>query len=87
MNEWFEREWVSIAQVFMIQTTVKEKGEETKKMFYGITSVSRKHADAARILDLKREHWFIENRLHYRRDVTLGEDASQVRSHGARSAS
>jgi len=71
----------------MIQTTVKEKGEETKKMFYGITSVSRKHADAARILDLKREHWFIENRLHYRRDVTLGEDASQVRSHGARSAS
>ena len=25
----------------------------------------------------------IENRLHYRRDVTLGEDASQVRSHGA----
>src|SRR5438270_1602203 len=25
----------------------------------------------------------IENRLHYRRDVTLGEDASQVRSQGA----
>ena len=25
----------------------------------------------------------IENRLHYRRDVTLGEDASQVRTHGA----
>jgi predicted transposase YbfD/YdcC len=83
MNEWFEREWVGIAQVFMIRTTVKEKGEETKKTFYGITSVPRKHADAARILDLKREHWFIENRLHYRRDMTLREDASQVRSHGA----
>lgn len=83
MNEWFEREWVGIAQVFMIQTTVKEKGEETKKTFYGITSVPRKHADATRILGLKREHWLIENRLHYRRDVTLREDASQVRSHGA----
>ncbi len=83
MNEWFEREWVGIAQVFMIKKTVKEKGEETKKTFYGITSVPRKHADAEHILDLKREHWFIENRLHYRRDVTLGEDASQVRSHGA----
>ena len=50
---------------------------------YGITSVHRKNANAARILDLKRKHWFIENRLHYRRDVTLGEDASQVRTHGA----
>jgi hypothetical protein len=36
-----------------------------------------------RLLDLNRKHWYIENRLHYRRDVTLGEDAAQVRSHGA----
>ncbi|MDQ2907287.1 MAG: ISAs1 family transposase, partial [Chloroflexota bacterium] len=82
MNEWFEREWIAIAQVFMIKTTVTEKGCETKKTFYGITSVPRKYADAARILGLKREHWFIENRLHYRRDVTLGEDASQLRHQG-----
>ncbi|HEY5005545.1 MAG TPA: ISAs1 family transposase, partial [Ktedonobacteraceae bacterium] len=26
MNEWFEKEWIGITQVFMIQTTVKEKG-------------------------------------------------------------
>src|SRR6266487_2007815 len=43
----------------------------------------RKRADARRILELNRKHWFIENRLHYRRDVTLGEDASQIRSSGA----
>jgi predicted transposase YbfD/YdcC len=83
MNEWFENEWVGIAQIFMIKRTVTEKGEKTEKKFYGITSVSRKHADAARILEIKREHWLIENRLHYRRDVTLGEDASQIRSSGA----
>src|SRR5436305_833476 len=35
------------------------------------------------ILSFIRKHWWIENRLHYRRDVTLGEDASQVRSVGA----
>ena len=63
--------------------TIKEKGEERRERSYGITSVPRKHAHAARILDLKRKHWLIENRLHYRRDVTLGEDASQVRTHGA----
>jgi hypothetical protein len=27
-----------------------------------------------------RRHWHIENRLHWPRDVTLGEDACQVRS-------
>ncbi len=73
MNEWFERDWIGIAQVFMIQKTIKEKGEERTEISYGITSVPRKKANAARILDLKRKHWFIENRLHYRRDVTDGE--------------
>src|ERR1051326_311609 len=83
MNDWFERDWTGIAQVFLIQKTIKEKGEERTERSYGITSVPRKNANAARVLDLKRKHWFIENRLHWRRDVTLGEDASQVRTQGA----
>ena len=29
-----------------------------------------------------RNHWAIENRLHWRRDVTLHEDHSQVRTTG-----
>lgn len=83
MNTWFEKDWAGIAQVFMIRKSVKEKGEEWIKVSYGITDLPRKNADAQRILGLKRKHWWIENRLHYRRDVTLGEDASQVRSRGA----
>jgi predicted transposase YbfD/YdcC len=83
MNEWFEKEWIGIAQIFMIKNTITEKAEMTEKTFYGITSVPREHANAARILEIKREHWLIENRLHYRRDVALGEDASQIRSSGA----
>ena len=35
------------------------------------------------LLRLVRCHWYIENRLHYVRDVTLGEDASSVRSGAA----
>ena len=31
------------------------------------------------MLQLTRGHWGIENKLHYKRDVTLGEDASRVR--------
>lgn len=34
---------------------------------------------ARRLLEVVRGHWQIENGLQYRRDVTLGEDASQVR--------
>lgn len=82
MNEWFQQDWVGIAQVFKIQRTRKAKGKEESEVVYGITSVSRKNADAKRLLELNRKHWCIENRLHYRRDVTLGEDASQARTSG-----
>ena len=40
-------------------------------------------ANASRLLALQQAHWRIENRLHRRRDVTLGEDACQVRITGA----
>jgi len=40
-------------------------------------------APAARMLALVRDHWAIENRVHWRRDVTLGEDACQTRTGAA----
>jgi predicted transposase YbfD/YdcC len=83
MNEWFAKDWTDIAQVFMIRRTTTEKGETRVETVYGITSLPRKKADAERLLKLNRKHWSIENRLHYRRDVTLGEDASLVRVKGA----
>jgi len=82
MNEWFQQEWAGIAQVFMIRRTVKTKGQERIEIVYGLTNLPRKKAAAKRLLELNRKHWRIENRLHYRRDVTLGEDASQLRSSG-----
>jgi len=83
MNEWFEKDWAGAAQVYMIKRTVEEKGEERIEIVYGMTNLPRKKANAERLLQLNRKHWAIENRLHYRRDVTLGEDASQVRTKGA----
>lgn len=50
---------------------------------YGITSLSRDQADAARLLALNRGHWGIENRLHWVRDETFGEDRCRARTnHG-----
>ncbi len=50
-----------------------------QEVVYGITSLPPSRASAQQLLALVREHWAIENRLHWRRDVTLREDRSQVR--------
>jgi len=47
---------------------------------YAITSLTHAHASPARLADLLPGHWTIENGLHYIRDVTFAEDASQVRA-------
>jgi predicted transposase YbfD/YdcC len=46
---------------------------------YLVTSLDSSRADPARLLELNRAHWQIENRLHYVRDWTYDEDRSQVR--------
>ena len=46
---------------------------------YGVTSLTFAQASPARLADLLRGHWAIEA-LHYLRDVTFCEDASQLRS-------
>lgn len=45
---------------------------------YGLTSLTRAEASPDRLLELSREYWGIENGLHYRRDVTLQEDATRM---------
>lgn len=55
-------------------------GTAAVEVSYFITSPDRERADAARLLDLIRSHWHIENRPHHVRDVSLGEDASRVRT-------
>jgi hypothetical protein len=45
-----------------------------------VTSLTFAQASPARLADLLRGHWAIENGLHYVRDVTFAEDASQVRT-------
>lgn len=83
MNAWFEREWAGIAQVFKIRRRVRQKEQEREEIVYGMTNLPRSKASAKRLLNLNQAHWRIENRLHYRRDVTMKEDACQLRTKGA----
>lgn len=45
-----------------------------------ITSLSPEQATPRELARMVREHWSIENRLHYVRDVTYREDGSRVRA-------
>jgi hypothetical protein len=47
---------------------------------YGVTSQSVKKAPPEKLFSQIRSHWSIENQSHYVRDVTLGEDASRIRT-------
>ena len=47
---------------------------------YAVTSLTFAQAGPARLADLIRGHWAIENGLHHVRDVTFAEDASQLRT-------
>jgi predicted transposase YbfD/YdcC len=71
-------DWPGLTQVFRLDRTWREGGVTRRARHYGITSLPPTEADAARLLALRRGHWAIENRLHRRRDVTFGEDASLV---------
>lgn len=78
LNDYLD--WPHIAQVFRIERTVfypKHKGK-TREIVYGITSLSPQEASPAKLLTLVRQHWQIESGLHYRRDVTLHEDATRL---------
>jgi len=69
-------DWPGLGQVFRLERTWRERGVDKRAVHYGITSLPPVDADAARLLAHKRGHWSIENRLHYVKDVVLGEDRS-----------
>ncbi len=55
----------------------------TVEVVYDITGLGPGRADAAALSAYPRDHGCIENRLHYVRDATLGEEACRVRSGAA----
>jgi predicted transposase YbfD/YdcC len=79
LNEFLADKWTGVAQVFRLVRTVTKKGKTSEEVVYGLTALSPAQASAQEVLALVREHWSIENRLHWRRDVTLREDDCQVR--------
>ena len=79
LNEYLAETWADVAQGFAIERAIVRNGKPTHEVVYGITSLPAEVADPAGVLTLVRRHWHLENRVHWRRDVTLGEDGCQVK--------
>jgi len=76
-------DWIDFpgaVQVAQLRRTVTDKASKTVEVVYLITSADQKVAPPQRLTAWVQGHWGIENRLHWVRDVTFGEDQSQVRT-------
>lgn len=83
LNDFLAHAWYDVRQVFCLRRRVQHALKCTEQLVYGISSLTPKRANPARLLELTQDQWSIENRLHWRRDVTLEEDACQVRKGSA----
>ena len=72
--------WPDVGQV--LRRTCRRihlgSGAIEEEVTYGITSLPWEAVSAAEVEGFWRGHWAIENKVHYPRDVTMGEDAGQA---------
>ena len=72
-------DWPGVQQVMRRHTVANliAPGRRREEICYGLTSLPWQQASAADLERLWRGHWHIENKVHYVRDGTWREDASQ----------
>lgn len=80
------RQWPGLKTACMIRREVWGRikpDDYSVEEDYAICSLPCSAELAPLVMTWWREHWHVENRLHYVRDVTMGEDASRIRSDSA----
>ena len=67
--------WINLNAVGMVKSVVEKKGKPSFEIRYFITSLT----DVERFAKSVREHWGIENSLHWCLDVGFNEDKQRMR--------
>ena len=73
-------EWLGLARLVKVERLGTRAGKPYHQIAYYISSLS---LNAAQFAQGIRGHWGIENRLHWVKDVVLGEDNSRMRQGNA----
>lgn len=73
-------DWKEFKSIGMVFRTQKVNGQEKNELAYFLSSLPPKVRTFARSV---RQHWSVENQLHWVLDVTFTEDASRIRTQNA----
>ena len=73
-------DWPALGQIARLERTRRIGDKESIEVVYLITSLDPSQAGPERLLQLVRDHWAIENKLHHVRDVSMNEDRCRVRT-------
>lgn len=69
-------EWPGLVWFVRLVRQGRRQGHAYRRSSYYICSYAE--ADAAMLAEAIRGHWGIENRVHWEKDVTLGEDGNGI---------
>jgi hypothetical protein len=69
-----------LAQILRRRTPIGAPGRPHTEIVYAVTGLDWNQIRPARLAEIIRGHWAIENRLHWIRDVVFTEDHSQIRT-------
>jgi len=78
LNQYLD--WPGVGQVIqrICERQVIKSKDSSRKVTYGITSLNRRRALPKQLEAFWRGYWTVENRSHYVRDETMGEDRGQI---------
>lgn len=78
VREWSQKAWRSLRSIGMVESTREDKrtGEKTMEVRYYLSSL---RGNAKEFGTAVRDHWSIENRLHWSLDMAFREDESRMR--------
>lgn len=74
-------DWQGLNSIVLVERLSKQDGKENISNTLYISSL--KNINPEKIADYIRNHWSIENQLHWQLDVTFGEDNSRIRKENA----